>query len=258
MSSLNDKEFGSYTRAGSDDGASNNEWAQRVTLNTGTTIKNISGETITLSAGAAGTTGVTNTASGPILDSSKTRVGDAGDTSFAFVAGTVLTTEVAYNYDQNDATQLAAMSNGEFAIDYHTGRMRYKKATTATSDTANYSLKMAVVDTEMNKPTVTSATGSGAINTTTTISDHFKLNSVTVHFDTAPTTSEDLTVTIDANDGAVYDTVLYSVDPSVGSSIDIVYLPEKDILLESGDEIKVAYPNTDTKTYGLRIVTEKL
>jgi len=49
-----------------------------------------------------------------------------------------LTTEVAYKSAQFDVDQLAALSNGEFAIDYDTGRIRYCKATTGTSDTCNY------------------------------------------------------------------------------------------------------------------------
>jgi len=142
MASLNDKEFGSYTGAGSDDGPNNNEWAQRVMdVNAGSTKSAITGESISLAAGAAGTTGVTSTAQTPVLDSSGTRIGDVNDTSFAWVTGTVLTTLVDYNFDQDDATQLAAMNDGEYAIDHNTGRIRYKKDTTATSDTANYTTK---------------------------------------------------------------------------------------------------------------------
>jgi len=140
--SLNDKEFGSFTRVGSDDGGSNNDWAQRtLDVNAGSSKSDITGESISVSAGAAGTTGITSTASAPVLDSSKTRIGDINDTSFAWVTGLVLTTEVAYNYKQKDSEQLAALANGEFAIDYNTGRIRYCKATTATSDTANYTTK---------------------------------------------------------------------------------------------------------------------
>jgi len=104
-------------------------------------------------------------------------------------------------------------------------------------------------------PTVTNATGATAIATSTSISGTYRLVSVTVHFNAAPTTTEDLTVTLNANDGAAYDTVLYSVDPSASSATDIVFIPDGDIIFETGDELDVAYANTDTNTYGLRIVT---
>jgi sporulation protein YlmC with PRC-barrel domain len=98
----------------------------------------ITAESVSFSAGAAGTTGVVTLDKAPIYNVDGGLLGSLGDTSFAWVTGTVLTTEVAYTYTSTDAVQLAAMSNGEFAIDYDMGRIRYKKATTGTSDTANY------------------------------------------------------------------------------------------------------------------------
>jgi len=109
-----------------------------------------------------------------------------------------------------------------------------------------------------NKPGVTTATGLGAISTTTAISDNFKLNHVSVHLSATPTTSENIVVSIDANDGATYDVELDSVDLASEGAADYVFLPKSEIKLESGDEIKVAYTNTDGATFGLRIVTEKL
>ena len=107
-----------------------------------------------------------------------------------------------------------------------------------------------------NAPAVTNATGAVAIATSTTVAAHFRLLAVTCHFDAAPTASENFTVTLNANDGAAYDTVLFSVDPSATSSTDLVYIPDGDLIFESGDEIDVAFANTDTVTYGLRIVTK--
>lgn len=105
-------------------------------------------------------------------------------------------------------------------------------------------------------PVVTAATGAAAIAASYAPSAAFRLLQVTVHFDAAPTTSENLTITLNANDGAAYDTVLYSTDPSTGSVTDIVYLPEQPIYCEAGDAIDVAFANTDTNTYGVRIVAE--
>lgn len=107
------------------------------------------------------------------------------------------------------------------------------------------------------KATVTNATGAAAINKTTAIGNNFRLCNVTVHFNTAPTTSEALKVTLDSAKGAAYDTVLYTINPgAVGSVTDISFAPTNDFVCEAGDEIVVAYPNTDTKTYGVRIVTQ--
>lgn len=51
--------------------------------------------------------------------------------------------------------------------------------------------------------------------------------------------------------------MIYSINPgTVGSVTDINYTPTTDLLLEAGDEIVVAYANADTRTYGLRIVTQ--
>jgi|TARA_Y100000310_G_scaffold340784_1_gene437739 hypothetical protein len=105
-------------------------------------------------------------------------------------------------------------------------------------------------------PTVTNATGSAAIATSTSLSAAFRLSSVTLLFNTAPTTSENFTVTLNANDGSAYDAVLYTEDPSATSATSLVFIPDGDLVFESGDELDVAYTNTDSRTYGLRIVTQ--
>ncbi len=106
--------------------------------------------------------------------------------------------------------------------------------------------------------TVTTATGAVAIDTTTDIWGNFRLSSVTVHFSAAPVASELLTISVDAKDWTAYDNVLFSVDPSVWSDTDITYTPTNDLVFEEWDEIKVAFTNTNTNTYGLRIVTQSL
>lgn len=104
--------------------------------------------------------------------------------------------------------------------------------------------------------TVTNATGAGAMSATTALSADFALNAVTVHFSAAPTTSENLIIKIDALDGAGYDTTLYLTNPSVGAVTDILFQPDHPLLCENGDHIVVTFTNTDTRTYGVRIVTE--
>ena len=106
--------------------------------------------------------------------------------------------------------------------------------------------------------TVTSATWSAAINTSTDIWHDFRLDSVTLHFGSAPTTAWVLTISINAKDWVAYDTVIYSVDPSSWSSTDLVFIPDEQLSFEAWDEIVVAYDNDDTETYWLRIATQSL
>lgn len=115
----------------------------------------------------------------------------------------------------------------------------------------------ASINIDSTEVVVQTATGAVAINTTTSISAEFKLLKVCVHFSAAPTTSEDLTVTLDSNAGAAYDTVLGSVDPSSSSLTDWVFVPaDGSGKFVDGDEIVVAFTNTDTETYGLSIYYE--
>lgn len=110
------------------------------------------------------------------------------------------------------------------------------------------------VETQVSDPVVTPATGAGAISKSYAPAAAFWLHSVTLHFDVAPTTSENFTITLNANDGSAYDTVLRSVDLSAASTVDLLYQPDSPLLCESGDAIDVAYTNTDMGTFGLRIV----
>ena len=102
------------------------------------------------------------------------------------------------------------------------------------------------------------ATGAGAISLASSAGHDWELNSITVHMSAAPTTSQNLTFTLDANDGAAYDTVLFTCDPSASAGTDFVYIPTSPILLENGDEIATSFTNTDGITYGIRIVGKKL
>ena len=108
-------------------------------------------------------------------------------------------------------------------------------------------------------PVVTPETGSGAVATSYAPAAAFWLKAVTLHLSAVPTTNEDFIVTLNANDGAVYDTVLARIDPStIANGDDLLYQPDGGPLLcEAGDGIDVAYPNTDTNTYGVRIVTRE-
>lgn len=105
----------------------------------------------------------------------------------------------------------------------------------------------------------TNGTGSGAIavSASAPAGDRaHRLKSVTVHFDSAPASAGSLTITLDANAGAAYDTLLAS--RSMVGVTDYVYQPDHDLDLVAGDAIDVAYTNPDSRTYGVEITLEVL
>jgi len=101
---------------------------------------------------------------------------------------------------------------------------------------------------------------SGAIATATTVPSGaaYQLLSVSLRFNTAPTTSQAFTITLDANAGAAYDVLLYTVDPSATSITTLVWTPEEPLFLEGGDAIDVAYTNTDGRTYGVQTTVREV
>lgn len=63
--------------------------------------------------------------------------------SFVWVTGTVLTREVALDEEavqtaEGQRKYFAGLSNGDYGVNYRTGAIYFKKATTGTSDTCNY------------------------------------------------------------------------------------------------------------------------
>ena len=96
------------------------------------------------------------------------------------------------------------------------------------------------------------ATGNAALNLSATVpvSQSYQVISLSVNLGVAPTTAENLTVTLNSHHGAVYDVLLYSVDPAAGAITDIFWQPDEDIYLVGGDAVDVAYANTDVRTYG--------
>lgn len=104
---------------------------------------------------------------------------------------------------------------------------------------------------------VYTATGAAAIASSFTAYDSIVVKQVTVHFSSAPTTSENLVFNLDANAGAAYDTKLYTVDPSASSMTDLVWIPaDGALVMVYGDEIDFTYTNTDTRTIGISVYYE--
>jgi len=141
-----------------------------------------------------------------------------------------------------------------------TDHVQYIKLMDGTADGASVIAGDSTLTALMVRPrrvfNKTSATGTGAISASHSVTSWERLLSVTLHFNTAPTTSQNYTITLDANDGAAYDTLLFSIDPSVSSATDVVWFPDGDLILEDGDAVDLAYTNTDGRTYGVQITTE--
>ena len=104
------------------------------------------------------------------------------------------------------------------------------------------------------------ATGAAAIATSMTVpaGRTYQLLSVSCKFSAAPAASENYTITLNANAGAAYDTVLYTVDPSVTSITSMIWQPDEPVYLEGGDAVDVAFTNTDTRTYGVQITVAEV
>ncbi len=106
----------------------------------------------------------------------------------------------------------------------------------------------------------TAASGNGAITESMTVPGGaaYRLMSVSLNLDIAPTTSENYTITLDDNFGNPYDVLLYTLDPSVLSTTDVLWQPDEELMLVGGDAIDVAYVNTDARTYGLVFTVKRV
>ena len=104
------------------------------------------------------------------------------------------------------------------------------------------------------------ASGNGAIAESMTVPDGaaYRLISVSLNLDIAPTTSENYTITIDDAFGNPFDVLLYSLDISAGSTTDVFWQPDEELMLVGGDAIDVAFANTDARTYGLVFTVKRV
>jgi hypothetical protein len=106
---------------------------------------------------------------------------------------------------------------------------------------------------------VTPDTGSGALSVTTVLSTRFRFIEATIAFDSIPTTDEDATLTLDSVEGSAYDMVIRRVTPADGEDKGaVVFYGIGDEDYPKGDQLVLAFPNTDGRTWGARIVVELL
>lgn len=74
--------------------------------------------------------------------------------------------------------------------------------------------------------------------------DDFDVKRILLTFDVAPTTNENVTITLNSGQGSAYDTVLRSADPAGATSLVFENIEG----LGNGDKLLIEYTNTDTKT----------
>jgi len=104
-----------------------------------TKVESVSGEAITLAAGAAGTTGKFRVGLAPIMDSVGGVLGSKADTSVSVSGGTTLPgNEIYFNNYTNSTDIYATLDNGDYAVDYPSGTVYYKKADAGTAITISY------------------------------------------------------------------------------------------------------------------------
>jgi len=94
------------------------------------------------------------------------------------------------------------------------------------------------------------ATGAAVVAVTATPSNAAALDLVSVHLSAAGG-GGDLTVTLDAAAGAVYDVVLLTQDMTAVTNL--LWQPDRPIELAPGDKVVVAWANAGTKTYGILV-----
>ena len=99
---------------------------------------------------------------------------------------------------------------------------------------------------------VSSATGTGAIDLTVSPGEDFEVVAVLVHLSAAGGAAENFTVTIDDTKGAAWDVVLSATD--METATDVVYIPTHPIPITYKSAIKVAYTNTNSRTYGVQVI----
>ncbi|MCP4677726.1 MAG: hypothetical protein GY854_19855 [Deltaproteobacteria bacterium] len=182
----------------------------------------------------------------------------------AFTPGTSSITMAGFEFDDTTpdsvdegdggAARMSANRNQYMTIRDAAGNERGVNVTAANQ------LEVAATPSIGSNRVVTNATGTGSGTLATTAhSAAANLKAVTIKLDGALAAAETLTVQIDANDGAAYDANLRVYDMGTAGTTSWTWLPEVAVPLESGDEVLVSLSaNTNTRTYGLRIVADKV
>lgn len=108
-----------------------------------TRAQTVTSEVLTLSAGAAGTTGKVRVRYAPIKDTIGANTGYyktalIKDTSLSITHLALAGDEIEFNRYTDDASIYATLSNGDYTVDYVSGTIYYKKGTADTAGTIGY------------------------------------------------------------------------------------------------------------------------
>jgi len=99
-------------------------------------------------------------------------------------------------------------------------------------------------------------TSIGAVATSATVptGETYQVHNVLVGIDVAPTTSANMTITVDDDSGSAYDTQVHTVDLQSATALE--WYPGGTLILQGGDALDVAYTNPDARTVGVTITVE--
>lgn len=97
--------------------------------------------------------------------------------------------------------------------------------------------------------------GAAISDTMPVLTSERRLVAVTVHCNTAASTAENLSFTLDSGAGSEYDCVLYAVDLGTGT-LSNAFKSDFNLPLLPGDSIKTTYTNTDALTMGIQLLLE--
>ena len=126
---------------------------------------------------------------------------------------------------------------------------------TVDVEITNSSLNVTLDDNEItvgDSTVFVHSTGSGAISASTSFSEKWILDTITIHFSATPSVGATFYIRLDSGSGAVYDTILYETD--INSKQDIALSFGSEYRFAATDVITVTCSNTESLTYGLRIV----
>jgi hypothetical protein len=97
------------------------------------------------------------------------------------------------------------------------------------------------------------ATGAAAISASCRPFDNAVIERVTLKLSAAASTSENVVVTLDSGNGAAYDLILLTFNPSAIGGTSFIWVPDEVLSISMDDVITVTFTNTDTLTYGVTI-----
>lgn len=99
------------------------------------------------------------------------------------------------------------------------------------------------------------STGAGVMASTIAPTAPVSLVAVKLHLDAAGGTAENFTITIDSARGVEYDCLLFSQD--METVTDVLWVLEEPLPILDGDELELAYANTNSRTWGLEVITQR-